>query len=430
MAAMQTMTKGASLTGRASCFLKGCDNVNFRHYLFLWFGASVSIAEILAGGILGPMGWSAGLVAIVAGHTVGVALLMLCAQIGAREKLGAIESTKITFGLYGSRLFSFLNIMQLIGWTAVMIMSAAHSANAVSKMLWQADVSILWHLFMGGLIMVWIVLGREGGWKRVNMAACALLFGLTVMLSALVFRDAAPLAAPTAGGMPFSAALELSVAMPLSWLPLAADYTRFASSERGAVWGSGIGYFVGSCWMYAIGLAAVLAAGNADPSPIMLAANLGLAALGIIILATVTTTFMDAYSAGVSVTNLLPAVSEKSAALAVTVLGTVLALAVNMEQYEWFLLMIGSVFAPLFAIVLTDYFVRRNRAVRPELLANWAALAVWAIGVILYYQLLTLDLIVGATIPVILITGVLYAVVGRFAEAWNYCRKRPTYWAG
>ena len=278
--------------------------------------------------------------------------------------------------------------------------------------------------------MVWIVLGREGGWKRVNMAACALLFGLTVMLSLLVFRDAAPLAAPAAGGMPFSAALELSVAMPLSWLPLAADYTRFASSERGAVWGSGIGYFVGSCWMYAIGLAAVLAAGNADPSPLMLAANLGLAALGIIILATVTTTFMDAYSAGVSVTNLLPAVNEKSAALAVTVLGTVLALAVNMEQYEWFLLMIGSVFAPLFAIVLTDYFVRRNRTVRPELLANWAALAVWAIGVMLYYKLLTLDLIVGATIPVILITGVLYAVVGRFAEAWNYCRKRPTYWAG
>ena len=404
--------------------------MKFRHYLFLWFGASVSIAEILAGGILGPLGWSTGLAAIVAGHAVGVALLMLCAQIGAREKMGAIESTKITFGLYGSRLFSLLNIMQLIGWTAVMIMSAAHSANAVSKMLWQADVPVVWHLFMGGLIMGWIALGREGGWKRVNMAACALLFGLTVILSVLVFRDAAPLTAPAAGGMPFSAALELSVAMPLSWLPLAADYTRFASSERGAVWGSGIGYFVGSCWMYAIGLAAVLAAGNADPSPIMLAANLGLAALEIIILATVTTTFMDAYSAGVSVNNLLPAVNEKSAALAVTVLGTVLALAVNMEQYEWFLLMIGSVFAPLFAIVLTDYFVRRNRAVRPELLANPAALAVWAIGVILYYRLLALDLMLGATIPVILITGVLYAVIGRFAEAWNYCRKRPTYWAG
>ena len=404
--------------------------MNFRHYLFLWFGASVSIAEILAGGILAPLGFSAGLTAIIVGHVIGVAFLMLCGTIGAREKVGAIESTRTTFGIYGSRLFSVLNVLQLVGWTAVMIMSASHSANEVSKVLWQGDQRVLWNIFIGALIMVWIVLGREGGWKKANMVAGALLFGLTVVLSCLVFKDTTALmAAKPTGGMPFSAGLELSLAMPLSWLPLIADYTRFASSVRGAAWGSGIGYFVGSCWMYGIGLAAALAVGNADPSPVMIAANLGLAALGIIILATITTTFMDAYSAGVSFTNLYPRLNEKYAALAITVLGTVIALAVNMEQYEWFLLMIGSVFAPLFTILLTDYFVLKNRVVRPELLANWGALAVWAVGVVLYYQFLKMDLLLGATIPVIIVIGVVYTVMGRFANKWTYCKKSPKLWA-
>ena len=274
--------------------------------------------------------------------------------------------------------------------------------------------------------MLWIALGREGGWKKVNMAAVLLLFGLTVVLSATVLRSSgAPAAAPAAGGLSFGEGLELSVVMPLSWLPLIADYTRFARTGRGAVWGSWLGYFVGSCWMYLIGLGAALAPGSAEPAAMMLAADLGLAALAIIVLATVTTTFMDAYSAGVSFTNFPFALDERRVALAMTVLGTALALVVDMEQYEAFLLAIGSVFAPLFAILLTDYFLLGNRTARPDLLANWAALAVWGGGVALYYQILKLQLAVGATIPVMVATGIVYLLVGRCAEKWGYCRKPP-----
>lgn len=87
------------------------------------------------------------------------------------------------------------------------------------------------------------------------------------------------------------------------------------------------------------------------------------------------------------------------------------------------LLAIGSVFAPLFAVLLTDYFILRRRAIRPELMANWGALAVWALGVALYYQFLKLELVFGTTIPVMVVTGLLYAIVGRYAEKWTYCRK-------
>jgi putative hydroxymethylpyrimidine transporter CytX len=399
--------------------------LKFSHFLFLWFGAAVSVAEILAGGILAPLGFAQGAAAVIGGHLIGTTILVLGGLIGTAQRLPAIESTRLSFGLYGCRLFSLLNVLQLVGWTAIMIIAAARSANEISKTLWQFDNSLMWSLIVGGLIFLWVALGREGGWKKANMAAVLLLGGLTVLLSFIVFGDGAVLAKPPAGGLPFGVGLEMAVVMPLSWLPLIADYTRFARSGRGAAIGSWLGYFIGSCWMYLIGLAVAITAGNADPAGIMLAANLGLATLGIIVLATVTTTFMDAYSAGVSFISIIPGLDERQVALAMTILGTVLALAFDLEKYEEFLLMIGSVFAPLFAVLLADYFLLGNRTLRPELLVNWGALAVWAAGVALYYQFLKLEFVLGATVPVMLVTGLVYTLVGRYADKWTYCRTSP-----
>lgn len=177
------------------------------------------------------------------------------------------------------------------------------------------------------------------------------------------------------------------------------------------MWGSWAGYFIGSCWMYIIGLGAALVSGSADPSAMMLAAGLGFGALGIIVLATVTTTFMDAYSAGVSFANLVPAWNEKWVVLVLTAIGTALALAVDMELYQAFLLAIGSVFAPLFAVLFSDYFRHGRRQVTAGLLVDWPALAVWGIGVWLYYQMLEVDFIAGATIPVMVITAILLKLV-------------------
>lgn len=402
------------------------NTLGFKHFLFLWFGAAVSIAEILTGGLLAPLGFQSGVMAIVIGHVVGVIILVLGGIIGTQERIPAIISTRISFGVYGSYLFSVLNVLQLVGWTAVMIIAAARSANEISKMLWGTDQLSLWSMGIGGLVLLWIALGREGGLKKVNMLAVFLLFGITVLLSNVVFKDSTALSAPPIGGMSFGEALELSVIMPLSWLPLIADYTRFAKSRTSAALGSGLGYFIGSCWMYLIGLGAAIIAGNPEPSAMMLAANLGLSALGIIVLATVTTTFLDAYSAGVSFANIFPKLDEKRIALVMTVIGTGIALWVNIEQYENFLLAIGSVFAPLFTVLLTEYFIIKNRQLRPDLLVNWSALAVWALGVIMYHQFITMEFVLGATIPVLLFTSVLYKIIWGYTKEWKSCKKYPT----
>ena len=395
--------------------------LGFNHYLFLWFGAAVSIAEILTGGLLAPLGFQTGVAAILLGHLVGTVILIMGGIIGADERIPAIVSTRISFGQYGSYIFSILNVLQLVGWTAIMILAASRSANEISKTLWGFDDQALWSLILGGLVLLWIALGRDGGLKKANMAAVLLLFGITLVLSQVVFKDANLLSTPTLGEMSFGEALELSVIMPLSWLPLIADYTRFAKSKKSSALGSGIGYFIGSCWMYIIGLGAAISAGNSEPSAMMLAANLGLAALGIVILATLTTTFLDAYSAGVSFANIFPTLNEKHVALIMTIIGTLTALFIDIEQYESFLIAIGSVFAPLFAILLTEYFIIKNRRLRPELLVNWRALVVWILGICLYYQFMNIQFILGATIPVFVITSLIYRSIYFYTKEWSYC---------
>jgi len=395
--------------------------LGFNHYLFLWFGAAVSIAEILTGGLLAPLGFQTGVIAIVLGHIVGTILLMAGGIIGTDERIPAIVSTRISFGQYGSYIFSILNVLQLVGWTAVMILAASRSANEISKVLWGFDQQSIWSLVLGGLVLLWIALGRDGGLKKANMVAVFLLFGITCVLSQVVFKDTSVLNSPPLGGMSFGEALELSVIMPLSWLPLIADYTRFAKNKKSAALGSGIGYFVGSCWMYIIGLGAAIVAGDPEPSAMMLAANLGLAALGIVVLATLTTTFLDAYSAGVSFANIFPKLNEKHVALIMTIIGTFTALFVDIEQYENFLIALGSVFAPLFSILLTEYFMIKNRRLRSELLVNWRALAVWLLGIYLYYQFMDMQFSLGATIPVFVITSLIYRSVCVYTKEWSYC---------
>ncbi|KJR46964.1 putative hydroxymethylpyrimidine transporter CytX [Desulfosporosinus sp. I2] len=399
------------------------NNLSMFNFTTLWFGAAISVAEILAGGMLAPLGFKMGLLAILLGHLVGTTLLVLGGVIGTTERIPALVSTRISFGLYGSYIFSVLNILQLLGWTAVMIIVGARSVNEITKTLWFFDHLTVWSLIIGAFIMIWVWLGKDSGWKKANHIAVILLFLLTMVLSVIIFGNHELFSKFGDGDMPFGSALELAVVMPLSWLPLISDYTRFAKTKREGARGSWLGYFFGSSWMYTIGLGAAIISNDPDPSAILLAANLGIVALGIIVLATVTTTFLDAYSAGVTFLNIFPKLNEKLVALVMTAIGTGLAIIVNIEQYQDFLYGIGSVFAPLFAILLTDYFFLNNKKIQKDLLMNWGTLALCVLGTVLYYQFIELDFVFGATIPVMLIISILHSITGRLTKKWNYVKK-------
>jgi putative hydroxymethylpyrimidine transporter CytX len=395
------------------------NKLTFWHFAFLWSGAAISIAEILTGGFIAPLGFKLGVTAIILGHLIGTAIFAFGGVIGTREKVPSITSTRISFGLYGTYLFSILNVLQLVGWTAVMVKSAAESLNLISKTLWSINNATLWSIAIGVLTALWIIFGMTG-FKKINSVAVTLLFLLTVVLGWIIFRSGELFSAPAGDGISFGGALELSVVMPISWLPLIADYTRFAKNEKQGAWGSFLGYFLGSSWMFIIGLGAAIVSKDPDPSAMLLAANLGISAFGIVVLSTVTTTFMDAYSAGVTFLNIMPKLSEKSASVAMTVIGTIAALIFPIDSYTSFLYAIGSVFAPLFAVLLTDYFIiKKQTKIMDKLLLNIGAVVVWAVGVTSYYYFIKIDFILGATAPCMVITGLIYIAGWRFISKWK-----------
>lgn len=375
-------------------------------FFTLWFGAAISIAEIFSGGLIAPLGFKKGILAILIGHFLGTIIFVLGGVIGSKEKMSAINSTESSFGVYGRKLFGILNVLQLVGWTAVMIKSAAVSLNAISVELWKFNNIILWAIFIAFLVMLWIWYGNKGI-KYINATAVILLLGLMVLVAFITFKNPNELNKTVEGVMSFGGAVEISAVMPLSWLPLAADYTRQGTNAKRDAIGSFFGYFLGSSFMYAIGLGASIAIGNSDPGAILLGVNLGIVALGVVTLSTVTTTFLDAYSAGVSFMSITDRFKEKSVALMMTIIGLILALFFPIETYETFLYAIGSVFAPLFSVVLTDYFILKRKFKTSSSIDSLSVLH-WILGVILYYTFVKIEFILGATVPVMIIISMIY----------------------
>ena len=370
----------------------------------IWFGAGVSLAEILTGTYFAPLGFSKGLLAIIIGHIIGCTMLFLAGVIGGKTRRSAMETVKMSFGEKGGIFFSFLNVLQLVGWTAIMIYDGALAANGVLN-----TGNWVWCLVIGALIVLWIFIGITNLGK-INTIAMAALFILTLILCKLIFFDGGAALAIGEEAMSFGAAVELSVAMPLSWLPLISDYTREAKEPVKATAVSTVIYGLVSCWMYVIGMGAAIYTGESDIAQIMVKAGLGIAGLLIIVFSTVTTTFLDAYSAGISSESVFSKINGKYAAIAVTIIGTIAAIVYPMDNITDFLYLIGSVFAPMIAIQIADFFLLK----RTDSLGKSVDLTnavIWVIGFILYRILMRIDIPVGNTLPDMVVTILICMIV-------------------
>ena len=377
----------------------------------IWFGAGVSIAEILTGTYLAPLGMGKGLAAILIGHIIGCLMLFLAGVIGGRVRKSAMETVKMSFGERGSLLFAVLNVLQLVGWTAIMIYDGALAADGVLHTgIW------VWAIIIGALIVVWIFVGLTNLGK-LNTVAMTALFILSLVLFKVIFFGTGS-AAPVVddGSLTFGAAVELAVAMPLSWLPLISDYTREAEKPFDATLVSVVVYSLVSIFMYMIGMGAAIFTGEYDIAQIMLKTGFGVVGLLIIVFSTVTTTFLDAYSAGVSSVSISSKIKEKWAAIVVTVIGTVAAIVYPMDNITNFLYLIGSVFAPMIAVQIADYFILK-KADAEESAFQWRNLVVWLVGFVLYRVLMHVDTPVGNTLPDMVITVIVCVIVEKIAAA-------------
>jgi putative hydroxymethylpyrimidine transporter CytX len=290
-----------------------------------------------------------------------------------------------------------------------MIVSGANAATLLAPALGE----IGWCIAIGALIIVWIAIGvkRMG---KVQSVAAVLLFALTVLTSVVVFGQGAPFPPAGEAELSFGAAVELAVAMPLSWLPVVGDYTREARMPATGAAAATVAYFIGSCWMFAIGLGCVLFAGSDDVASVLAQTGLGAAGVLVVVLSTVTTTFLDAESAGVSANAIHSRLDARVCGIAAAVVGAALAAIAPVANFEEFLYLIGSIFAPMAAIVIADFFVlHRDRSL---VAVDWRNVVLWAAGFVLYRLSLGWDFPCGNTLPVMVAIIVAAIAVGKLAH--------------
>jgi nucleobase:cation symporter-1, NCS1 family len=364
----------------------------------LWNDLSLGVLVLVTGGLLVPaLSLTAAVGAIVVGTVLGCLPLAAVALAGAREGLPGMVLFRPVLGRTGSAIPSVLNVAQLLGWTAVEFWAMGRLADALSDDLLGIDAFGVWlavvaigctALAIGGpVVVVKRFLERFGTW---------IVFASGVGLTVSLFSASTVEARTTAtGGLPFLLAVDLVIVMPVSWLPLVADSTRFAARERGVFGATFAGYAIGNAWFYVLGALLVLhAAAPADAiglgGAIAELAGGALLILGLIV-GEAPNAFANVYSTAVSALNVAPRVSERVFMVATGAIAFVLALLVTMDRYEVFLFLIGSVFVPLGAVFLADYFVRARGRYGPDVVfgaerrgVRWAALVPWVAGFVVY----------------------------------------------
>ena len=378
-------------------------------YFLLWFGASISIAEIYVGNIMAPLGWAVGLAAIFIGHVIGTLPLALGGNLGSDTGLPTMYVLRPTFGRVGSYLATILNILQLIGWTAIMLILGGIAVKSLLPENFFITVTI-WIVIMGIVCTIWALVGKAT-FKWLQRIAVTALGVLCVIMTVVLWVNykKSGFVTPPDGGITFGVGLDLAVALPISWLPLVADYSRFAKSTKGSFWGTYIGYFVGSCWMFALGIASTLVLQKPDPITTMAVLGLGVPALIIVLFSTFTSTFLDIYSTAVSALNLRTTSREWWFILPAGIIGIIVAVMIPLtdyHRYEGFLILIGSFFMPLFGVTLTHYFLMDygKRKVRS---IEWIAIISWAAGVVIF-QIASRKFYLGGSLPSFVLSGCIY----------------------
>jgi len=366
----------------------------------LWGDLSVGLLVLLTGALLVPaLGLPEALLAIVIGSLIGCVPLALVGIAGAREGVPGMVLFRPVLGRRGSYVPSVLNILQLAGWTGFELWAMSQVANAMSIRLFGFSAWGLWlvlvtvlctALALGGPILVvrrW--LERFGAWVVVAV-------GLWITVRVLTTADLSTVwSRPGSGGLTFWLAVDLVIAQPVSWLPLVADYNRFARPGSRSALGTYAGYAAGNIWFYALGALLVLGGGLVQASPAGLAQSIASLAGGWVVLLTLLVgetdeAFADIYSAAVSAQNVRERLAQRRAILVVAAAGVAIAAwlggrpASATGAYQSFLFLLGSVFVPLFGVFVADYFVlpssrdRTPRAFRP------GAFGAWAIGFLVY----------------------------------------------
>lgn len=387
----------------------------------LWFSLGVGLLVMQMGAYLLPgVGTQDAIWAIVIGSVLGSALLAWTASIGCKTGLSSAGLMHQTFGSSFARLPVILNIVQLIGWTSFELVVMRDGTGALGQKVWGVTLSpVLTTLLWGGLLTLLMTASMLTLVRQfVSRIGLPLVVASLLWLSWQFWHklDAQGLDAflnrQGNGSMGMLSAIDLVMAMPVSWLPLVADYARYGRSGKTTFGGTWLGYAIANIWCYGLGVLVVSASEpGTDLVTALLLAQGGLVALGLILLDELDNAYGDVHSAGVSTQSLLGG-SLKPWAIGLAVLSTLLAMVLPMHSLEPFLLTLSSVFVPLFGVILGRMACNAcaSSSLSPSTKAiDFSAAALWILGIACFHSVAKWAPQLGSALPTLALT---------FALAW------------
>jgi nucleobase:cation symporter-1, NCS1 family len=325
---------------------------------------------------------AAALASIGLGTVLGTLAIALAGLPGTRTGAPAMVLLRGLFGADLSYLPTVLNILQCVGWSIFELVTIATAAHTVAPALPRWGYVLIAGAATGLLAV------RPLGAIRIlrRYVTAAVVVVLAYLFIELVRRPLPPFSHGTWSG--FWAATDTVVAAAISFAPLAADYTRHSRSERAAFTGTFVGYSITQTLCYVIGLLALLTVAR-NPNDIygaFIALPAGAIAFAILAARELDQSFANVYSTAVSTQNLRPLWDRRVLAVVIAALATVLALVLNIADYENFLVLLGSVFVPMFAVLVVDFFIlskgRWDLSARAP--SRWIMLVPWAAGFVVY----------------------------------------------
>ena len=368
----------------------------------LWGNLGITLTLPVVGAFLVPaLSFKQALLAIVVGAVIGNLMLAAAGRIGADTGAPAMVTYRGPLGLNGSFLPTIFNVMQNIGWGAFELYIISVVMAGLLDRYTNRGLRVMWVIVFGAVCILMAVGGPIAVVRRwIRRYAIWAVLASSVYLTIYMLTQydlGAFWSAPGKGGFPnFWGGVDLVISLPVSWVPLVADYTRFARSGRSAFWGTGIGYFLANVWFFVIGVLLVLGGPGADPTkpPAFIAALLAIPVgwLAMLILAVDETdeAFANIYSASVSVQNAFPRVSQRALSIVIGTACAGLALIINLVDYENFLFLLGALFVPLFGVLVADYFILRRGRYSEDLLytrgraVRVTPIAAWVLGFLAY----------------------------------------------
>jgi putative hydroxymethylpyrimidine transporter CytX len=405
----------------------------------LWGNLGVSLLVIVAGAALVPaLSLPDALAAIVLGSLIGNVMLAVAGAIGADARVPGMVLMRAPLGRRGSYLPTGINILQGLGWSIFELLIIATAAAALSHKVFGFGAQSLWTLVFGVVTFALALMGPIGFVRRfVRHVAVWAVPAALVYLTWWTLHDAQLgklWHAPGQGGLSVWQGADVVVGITVSWVPYAADYTRFCRDRRGALLGTGLGYLFPDAWLLALGAVLVLSRDLSDPAALPTAVVAGGFAATLALFALLVTetdeAFANVYSAAVSLQNLFPRVPQKLLIAAVTLAAVVGALAIDLVSYQSFLLLLGSFFVPLFAVLLADWLTAGRHYSEADVFdaPEWrpGLVLAWAAGFLVYQWLYPtgpawwVDLVarlhppdwgIGATVPSFLVAFAVAAAV-------------------